>query len=184
MKVYQTKEIRNIALIGGAKSGKTTLSECVLFEGGIINRRGTVEDKNTISDYREIELERQNSVSSTVLCTEIFDKKVNFIDVPGFDDFVGELLAALKVTETAIMLVNAQNGVEVGTEITWRHTNKCNSPVIFASVVHLAASAVQSWSNTFYLSGLICFHRLLLFSPISLPALLVSTTQTYEGSSE
>jgi len=132
MKVYQTKEIRNIALIGGAKSGKTTLAECMLFEGGIINRRGTVEDKNTISDYREIELERQNSVYSTVLCTEIFDKKINFIDVPGFDDFVGELLAALKVTETAIMLVNAQNGVEVGTEITWRHTNKCNSPVIFA----------------------------------------------------
>ena len=111
MKVYQTKEIRNIALIGGAKSGKTTMAECMLFEGGIINRRGTVEDKNTISDYREIELERQNSVYSTVLCAEVFDKKINFIDVPGFDDFVGELLAALKVTETAIMLVNAQNGV-------------------------------------------------------------------------
>ncbi len=132
MKVYQTNEIKNIALIGGAKSGKTTLAECMLFEGGLINRRGTVEDKNTVSDYREIELERQNSIYSTVLYTEVFDKKINIIDAPGFDDFVGEVLGALKVADTAIMLVNAQNGVEVGTEITWRQTNKCNSPVIFA----------------------------------------------------
>ena len=132
MKVYQTNEIKNIALIGGAKSGKTTLAECMLFEGGIINRRGSVEDKNTVSDYREIELERQNSIYSSVLYTEVFDKKINIIDTPGFDDFVGEVLGALKVADTAIMLVNAQNGVEVGTEITWRHTNKCNSPVIFA----------------------------------------------------
>jgi elongation factor G len=132
MKVYQTNEIKNIALIGGAKSGKTTLAECMLFEGGVINRRGAVEDKNTVSDYREIELERQNSVYSTVMYTEVFDKKINIIDAPGFDDFVGEVLGALKVSDSAVMLVNAQNGVEVGTEITWRHTTKCSSPVIFA----------------------------------------------------
>jgi elongation factor G len=131
MKVYKTNEIRNIALIGGAKSGKTTTAEAMLFEGGIINRRGTIEDKNTVSDYREIELERQNSVSSTVMYAEYKGKKINIIDTPGFDDFIGEVVAALSVADTAVMLVNAQNGVEVGTEITWRQTNKFHKPVIF-----------------------------------------------------
>jgi elongation factor G len=132
MKVYQTNEIRNIALVGGAKTGKTTLAESMLFEGGVINRRGSVDDKNSVSDYREIELERQNSVSSTVLYSEINDKKVNIIDTPGFDDFVGEVVSALKVVDTAVMVVSAQNGVEVGTEISWRTTSKYNTPVIFA----------------------------------------------------
>jgi len=132
MKVYQTNELRNIVLIGGAKSGKTTLSEAMLFEGGVISRRGTVEDKNTVSDYREIALERQNSISSTVMYSEFEGKKINIIDAPGFDDFVGEVVAALKVCDTAVMVVNAQNGVEVGTEITWRYTTKHQSPVVFA----------------------------------------------------
>lgn len=131
MKVYQTKEIRNVVLIGGAKSGKTTLGEAMLFEGGVISRRGTVEDKNTVSDYREIELERQNSISSTVLYSEFEGKKINIIDAPGFDDFSGEMISALYVCDTALMVVNAQNGVEVGTEITWRYTTKEQSPVIF-----------------------------------------------------
>jgi len=132
MKVYQTSEIRNIVLIGGAKSGKTTLSESMVFEGGLITRRGTVEDKNTISDYREIELERQNSISSTLMYSEYEGKKINIIDAPGFDDFVGDVVSALRVCDTAVMVVNAQNGVEVGTEITWRYTTKHNSPVVFA----------------------------------------------------
>jgi len=132
MKVYQTNEIRNIALVGGAKTGKTTMAESMLFEGGVIKRRGSVDDKNTVSDYRDIELERQNSVSSTVLYSEINNKKVNIIDTPGFDDFVGEVVGALKVVDTAVMVVNAQNGVEVGTEISWRTTTKNNMPVIFA----------------------------------------------------
>ena len=132
MKVYKTSEVRNIALIGGAKSGKTTTAEAMLFEGGLINRRGTIEDKNTVSDYREIELERQNSVSSTVMYTEFKGRKINIIDTPGFDDFIGETVAALHVVDTAVMLVNAQNGVEVGTEITWRQTNKKQTPVIVA----------------------------------------------------
>ena len=131
MKVYQTNEIKNIALIGGSKAGKTTLAECMLFEGGVIKRRGSVEDKNTISDYRDIELERQNSVFSTVMFTEYADKKINIIDNPGFDDFIGEVFASLKVCETAVMVVNAQNGVEVGTEITWRHTSRLHVPVLF-----------------------------------------------------
>ena len=132
MKVYQTNEIRNIALIGGAKSGKTTLAEAMLFEGGVINRRGTVEDKNTVSDYRPIELERQNSVSASVLYTLCDNKKINIIDTPGFDDFCGEVIAALRVADAAVMAVNAQNGVEVGTEITWRYASRAAKPVIFA----------------------------------------------------
>ena len=132
MKVYQTKDIRNIALVGGAKSGKTTLAEDMLYEGGAINRRGSVDDKNSVSDYRPIELERQNSVFSTVLFSEFNGKKINIIDTPGFDDFVGEVTAALKVADTAVVVVNAQNGVEVGTEIAWRNTNKYKTPVIFA----------------------------------------------------
>lgn len=131
MKIYQTSEIKNVALIGGAKSGKTTLAECMMFEGGIINRRGSIEDKNTVSDYREIELERQNSVYSTVLYTEYAGNKINIIDNPGFDDFIGEVFSSLKVCETAVMVVNAQNGVEVGTEITWRYTTRQHMPVVF-----------------------------------------------------
>lgn len=132
MKVYQTNEIKNLALMGGAKTGKSTLAEAMLLEGGVIKRRGSIDDKNSVSDYREIELERQNSVSSTVLYAEYADKKINFIDTPGFDDFTGEVIAALKVVDSAVMVVNAQNGVEVGTEISWRYASRNNSPVIFA----------------------------------------------------
>ncbi|MCK4569705.1 MAG: GTP-binding protein, partial [Bacteroidales bacterium] len=121
MKAYQTNEIKNIAILGSAKSGKTTLVESMLFEGDLIKRRGSVDDKNTASDYREIELERQNSIFSTVLYTLYQNSKINIIDTPGFDDFVGEVASTLKVVDTAIVVVNAQNGVEVGTEIAWRH---------------------------------------------------------------
>lgn len=131
MKVYHTKDIRNVALVGGARSGKTTLAEAMLFEGGVIKRRGTIEDKNTVSDYREIEIERQNSVFSTVMYAEHDGKKINIIDTPGFDDFVGEVISALRVCDTALLVVNAQNGVEVGTEITWRYTTRYEKPVVF-----------------------------------------------------
>ncbi len=132
MKAFQTNEIKNIAIMGGAKSGKTTLAESMLFEGGVINRRGSVDDKNTVSDYRDIELERQNSIFSTVMYTLFQNKKVNIIDTPGFDDFVGEVISTLKVADAAVMVVNAQNGVEVGTEIAWRHAANNEKPVIFA----------------------------------------------------
>jgi elongation factor G len=132
MKVFETSNIRNIALIGGAKSGKTTLAEDMLFEGGVINRKGSVDDKNTVSDYREIELERQNSVYSSMLHTIYNDRKINIIDTPGFDDFIGEVIYALNVVDTALMLVNAQNGVEPGTEFTWRQAEKTGTPVMFA----------------------------------------------------
>jgi elongation factor G len=136
MKVFQTNEIRNIALIGGAKSGKTTLGEAMIFEGGVVTRRGSVEDKNTVSDYRPIELERQNSVVSSVLYSLYDNKKINIIDTPGFDDFIGEVISALKVADTALMVINSVNGVEVGTEITWRYTNRNQTPVVFV-VNHL-----------------------------------------------
>jgi len=132
MKVFQTNEIRNIALIGGAKTGKTTLAEDMAFEGGVINRRGSIEDKNTLSDYRDIEIERQNSVYSSVLYSIYNNHKINIIDTPGFDDFVGEVISAFKVVDAAVSVVNAQNGVEPGTETTWRQCAKVEMPVIFA----------------------------------------------------
>lgn len=131
MKVYETSKIRNINLLGSAKSGKTTLSECMLLQGGVITRRGSVKDGNTVSDYREIELVKQNSVSSTVMCTEYKNHKINFIDNPGFVDYIGEVYASSKVTDAAFMVINAQEGTEVGTEMQWRVLNKFNSPVVF-----------------------------------------------------
>ena len=136
MKVYQTNEIKNIALVGGAKSGKTTIAEAMLFEGGLIKRRGTTDDKNTVSDYRAIELERQNSISSTLLYIEHNGYKINIIDAPGFDDFIGEVVAALKVADTAVMVINAQSGIDVGTDLSWRYAGQNKSSVIFA-VNHL-----------------------------------------------
>jgi len=132
MKVYETKEIRNIALIGGAKSGKTTMAESMLFEGKMINRRGSVDDKNTTSDYRPIELERENSVHSSLLYTFYDNHKINILDTPGFSDFVGETIAALEVADAAIMMVNGQSGVEATTETAWRQTVNADCPVVFA----------------------------------------------------
>lgn len=132
MKEYDSKDIRNIAIIGGSGSGKTTMSETILFNGGIINRKGSIEAKNTACDYKEVELDRGNSVYSSLLYTEHKNTKINFIDTPGFDDFVGEVITALHVMDTAMMVVNAQNGIEVGTEINWRNTKNANKPVFFA----------------------------------------------------
>ncbi len=132
MKVYETKDIRNIALIGGAKSGKTTMGESMLFEGKMINRRGTVEDKNTASDYRPIEMERENSVHSTLLHTIYNETKINIIDTPGFSDFVGDTIAALSVVDTAVFMINGQAGVEATTETSWRQTVIAGSPVLFS----------------------------------------------------
>ena len=131
MKVYQTKEIRNVAIIGGNRVGKTTLAEAMAFHGGVVSRRGAVEDKNTISDYREVELERQQSIQSTVMYAEYQGSKINMIDCPGFDDFIGETIGALRVTDTALMVINSQNGVDVGAEIQWRRTKAMNVPVMF-----------------------------------------------------
>jgi len=131
MKVYQTSEIRNLSLIGNKGSGKTTLAEAMLFDGGVISRRGDVGSKNTASDYRDIEHEQACSIYTSILYTEWNGHKLNILDTPGADDFVGGVVSSLHVTDVALMLVNAQNGVEVGTEITWRHTKKMEKPVVF-----------------------------------------------------
>ena len=131
MKVYQTNEIKNIALLGSSGSGKTTLVEAMLFESGVIKRRGSVSAKNTVSDYFPVEQEYGYSVFSTVLHVEWNNKKLNIIDCPGSDDFVGSTVTALNVTDTAIILLNGQYGVEVGTQNHFRYTEKLNKPVIF-----------------------------------------------------
>ncbi len=131
MKVYQTNEIKNIALLGSSGSGKTTLVEAMLFESGVIKRRGSVAAKNTVSDYFPVEQEYGYSVFSTVFHVEWNNKKLNMIDCPGSDDFVGGAVTALNVTDTAILLLNGQYGVEVGTQNHFRYTEKFNKPVIF-----------------------------------------------------
>ncbi|MBR1401446.1 MAG: elongation factor G [Prevotella sp.] len=132
MKVYQTNEIKNIALLGSAGSGKTTLAESMLFESGVIKRRGTIEAKNTVSDYFPVEQEYGYSVFSTVFNVEWNNKKLNIIDCPGSDDFVGGAITALNVTDQALILINGQYGPEVGTQNIFRYTDKLKKPVIFA----------------------------------------------------
>lgn len=131
MRVYQTNEIKNIALVGSAGSGKTTLAESMLFEAGIIKRRGSVEAKNTVSDYFPVEHEYGYSVFSTVFHVEWNNKKLNIIDCPGSDDFVGGAITALNVTDQAVLLINGQYGPEVGTQNNFRYTQKLKKPVIF-----------------------------------------------------
>ena len=131
MKVYQTNEIKNIALLGSSGSGKTTLAEAMLYESGVIKRRGSVDAKNTVSDYFPVEQEYGYSVFSTVFHVEWNNKKLNIIDCPGSDDFIGSTVTALNVTDTAILLINGQYGVEVGTQNHFRYTEKLHKPVIF-----------------------------------------------------
>lgn len=131
MKTYQSNEIKNIALLGSDGAGKTTLTEALLFESGIIKRRGRITQKNTVSDYFPVEQEYGYSVFATVFHVEWNNKKLNIIDCPGSDDFVGAALTALNVTDTAILLINGGNGVEVGTQNHFRYTQKLGKPVIF-----------------------------------------------------
>ena len=131
MKVYQTNEIKNIALLGNDGAGKTTLTEALLYEAGIISRRGRITQKNTVSDYFPVEQEYGYSVFSTVFHVEWNNKKLNIIDCPGADDFVGAAMTALNVTDTALLLINGQYGPEVGTQNHFRYTEKLGKPVIF-----------------------------------------------------
>ena len=131
MRVYQTNEIKNIALLGSAGCGKTTLAECMLFEAGIIKRRGSVEAKNTVSDYFPVELEYGYSVFPTIFHVEWNHKKLNIIDCPGSDDFIGGAITSMNVTDQAVIVINGQYGPEVGTQNNFRYTEKLQKPVIF-----------------------------------------------------
>ena len=146
MKVYQTNEIKNIAILGSSGSGKTTLAEAMLFEGGIIKRRGTVDAGNTVSDYFPVEKEYGYSVFSTVFSVEWNGLKLNFIDCPGSDDFIGGAVSALNVTDTALMVLNAQYGVEVGTINQFRYTEQFHKPVVF--VVNQLDNDKADYDNT------------------------------------
>lgn len=154
MKVYDEKHLKNIVLLGAPKSGKTLLAEDMIFEAGITHRRGTIEGKNTVSDFYEIEQERGNSIFATVLHTEWRDYKINIIDTPGFDDFAGEMISSIRVADTCVVVVNAQNGVEVSTELIWNYADKFSKPVIFAinQVDHPKSNfddALESLKQTF-----------------------------------
>ncbi len=129
---YDTSHVKNIVLLGHAGAGKTTLAECMLFEAGIINRRGTVAERNTVADYHELEQERGNTLFSKLLHTKWKGYKINVIDTPGNDDFSGELISALRVADTGVMLLNGAHGVEVGTDIIWEYTESFKTPMLFA----------------------------------------------------
>ena len=131
MKIYDDKHIKNVAFVGANKSGKTTLAETMLFEAGLVNRRGSVENKNTVSDYHEIEQDRETSIFATQLHTEWRNYKINIIDTPGLDDFIGEIAATMRVADSVVTVVNAQQGVEVGTEIIWNYVDRFSLPSLF-----------------------------------------------------
>ncbi len=146
MKTYQTGNIRNVVLLGSSKSGKTTLSEAMMFEGKVIDRRGSVEAKNTISDNTEIEQINQRSIFSTPLYTEFMDTKFNIVDTPGADDYIGGVISAFKVTDSGILVVNAQQGVEVGTEIFARYAENYHKPLVIA--INQLDADKSNWENT------------------------------------
>ncbi len=136
MKSHDSEHIKNVVLLGHTGSGKTTFAECMLFEAGEINRRGTIEDKNTIGDYNELEQERGNSIFCSAMHVNWKETKINILDTPGMDDFVGEVISAFKVADTGIMMINAAHGVEVGTEVIWEYADHLKKPMLFV-VNHL-----------------------------------------------
>ena len=146
MKTYSTQNIRNVVLLGSTKAGKTTLSEAMLYEGKVIDRRGTVEGKNTVSDNAEIEQMNQRSIYATPLYAEFMDTKFNIIDTPGADDFVGGAVSAFKVCDTGVLVVNAQQGVEVGTQIFSRYAKEYKIPLIVA--VNQLDGEKANWEGT------------------------------------
>ncbi len=131
MKIFDNKHIKNVVLVGAHDTGKTTLAETMLFEAGLINRRGTVEQKNTVSDYHEIEQERGASIFATPLHTEWRNYKINIIDTPGLDDFIGEIISSIRVADTVVHVLSAEHGADIGTEIIWDFVDKYRKPTVF-----------------------------------------------------
>jgi elongation factor G len=146
MKVYKTDEIRNIALIGNAGSGKTTLAEAMLFEGGVIKRKGDIGAKNTVSDYNEVEQDYGNSVFSTLMHTEYNGKKINIMDTPGMDDLCGGVVSSLSVTALGLLIINATSGIEAGTEAVTRYAEQFETPMIL--VFNQLDNENSSYDNT------------------------------------
>ncbi len=155
MKVYDDKHIKNVVLVGAHHSGKTTLAETMLFEAGLINRRGTIENLNTVSDYHEIEHERGNSVFATPMHTEWRQYKINIMDTPGLDDFIGEIISSIRVADTIVTVINGQYGVEVGTEIIWNYIDKYQKPTLFVinQIDHLGLKYEESYNSLKNLVG-------------------------------
>ena len=155
MKIYDEKHIKNVAFVGAHNSGKTTLAETMLFEAGLINRRGTVEDKNTVADYHDIEHDRQTSIFATPLHTEWRNYKINIIDTPGLDDFIGEIASTMRVADSLVTVVNAQHGVEIGTEIIWEYINRFSRPTLFVvnQIDHPQANFDHSYQSIVDLVG-------------------------------
>ncbi len=155
MKIYDDTHIKNVAFVGAHKSGKTTLAETMLFEAGLVSRRGSVENKNTISDYHAIEHERETSVFATPLHTEWRNYKINIIDTPGLDDYIGEIASTMHVADSVVMVINAQYGVEVGTEIIWDYINRFSRPTLFVvnQIDHPSADFEESYKSIVELVG-------------------------------
>lgn len=146
MKTYTTSQIKNIVLLGHSGSGKTTLAEAMAFEGKVVERRGSIEGESSISDYTEVEHLYKRSIYSTLLYTEFSGSKLNILDTPGSDDFCGSLFSSFKVADVGVMVVNAQNGYQVGTEVQARYARRHEKPVIFA--VNQLDSEKASWEET------------------------------------
>ncbi|HHG84179.1 MAG TPA: GTP-binding protein, partial [Bacteroidetes bacterium] len=133
MKIFETQHIKNVVLLGTTKSGKTTLAETMMYEGGVLTRRGTIEEGNTASDYTDLEKEKGYSIYSALLHTVWRETKINIIDTPGNDNFIGEILAGIRAADAVILVLNGQHGVEIGTEIIWRYIKASGKPVILVA---------------------------------------------------
>ena len=143
---FKTGNIRNVGVFGHSGSGKTTLVETMVFESKGSQRKGSIKQQNTLSDYTNIEKEKEHSIFSTPLHANWKSSKINIIDTPGYDDFIGEVLSTLKVIDTAIMTINAQNGIEVGTEIIWDYIQEYKKPTIF--VINQMDKEKANYENT------------------------------------
>lgn len=155
MKLYDDKHIKNVAFVGAHKSGKTTLAETMLFEAGLVKRRGTVENNNTVADYHEIEHERETSIFATPLHTEWRNYKINIIDTPGLDDFIGEIASTMRVADSVVMVVNGQYGAEVGTEIIWNYVDRFSKPSLFVvnQIDHPGCDFEEAYNSIVELAG-------------------------------
>ena len=131
MKDYKSEQIRNIALVGHQGSGKTMIAEAMVYNSGAINRLGSVENGTTVSDYHPSEMERQMSIFSSLLNAEWKGHKINILDTPGYPDFAGDVISSLRAADAALFIINASDGVQVGTDLAWSYTSRAKSPSMF-----------------------------------------------------